>query len=224
VVLSWILVAAVRLTAAAATPEQQETELRDAIRAVDDLDDTQARTLLGDLLASNPPDRIAAQAYLYLGIMDFNAVDRIHARAELRRALELDSTIDVPPTLSPKLLLTFEEIRRDLARKFRQEDAAGAAVPRSALEATPAATVVVEAPTPRRHVWPWVLGAAAVVAAGGSVWGWVEVSDFEGLKGTSAVTVAQAQSAHDAAVVGEGVGIACAIAAVGLVAGTIATW
>ncbi|HUB05875.1 MAG TPA: hypothetical protein VMB50_02680, partial [Myxococcales bacterium] len=198
-------------------------KLAAAIRAVNDLNDEQARALLDDLLSSNPPDRISAQAYLYLGMMDFNAMDKVHAREELRRSLELDPSIEVPPTVSPKISLAFEELRRQLARKLRAEDTAPAPAP--AVSAPP---VVVEKEGPRARVWPWVLGAAALVAVGVSVWGWVEVANFEQLKGASSAanpaSAAQAQSAQSLAQTGEPVAIVADVAAAGLAAGAIATW
>ena len=96
----------------------QLAKLKAAIRAVNDLNDDYARTLLNDVLASGPVDHIAAQAYLYLGVMDFNALDYAHAQEELRHALELDPTLEVPPTTSPKIALAFAEIRRKLLRKL----------------------------------------------------------------------------------------------------------
>ncbi|HUB06063.1 MAG TPA: hypothetical protein VMB50_03635 [Myxococcales bacterium] len=201
---------------------QQEAKLAAAVRAVNNLNDERARVLLDDLLASVPPDRIAAQAYMYLGVMDFNALDQVHAHEELRRALELDPTIEVPPTTSPKIALAFEELRRKLAQKLRAEDQPA---PASAVAAPP---IVVEKEAPRSRVWPWVLGAAAVVAAGVSAWGWVEVASFEQLKSSSSganpVTPEQAQSSHDSAAIGEPVGIVGAIAAAGFLTGTVLTW
>ncbi|MHB8417483.1 MAG: hypothetical protein ACYDCL_05375 [Myxococcales bacterium] len=201
---------------------RQEAKLQAAIGAVNDLNDERARTLLDDLLSSGPPDRIAAQAYLYLGVMDFNALDKIHSREEFRRALELDPSLEMPLTSSPKITLAFEEIRRKLAQKLRTADAQA---PAAAVSAPP---VVVEKEAPRARVWPWVLGAAAVVAAGVCAWGWVEVASFEQLKSASSptnpVSLQQAQSAQALAQTGQVVGIVSAIAAAGLVTGTVLTW
>ncbi|HUB09404.1 MAG TPA: hypothetical protein VMB50_20540 [Myxococcales bacterium] len=196
----------------------QEAKLAAAIRAFDELNDERARTLLGDLLSSAPPDRLAAQAYLYLGIIDFNALDKMHANEELQRALELDPAVEMPHDASPKLSLAFEELRRLLARRLRAEDDVA---PAGAVSPPPQ----VKKRAARPRVWPWVLGAAALVAASASVWGWVQVASFEQLKGaTTPITQAQAQSAQSAAQVGEPVGIAAAIAAAGLVTGAVLTW
>ncbi len=199
---------------------EQEAKLLAAIRAANDLNDARARALFDELLASAPPDRIAAKAYLHLGIIDFNALDLTHARDELRRALELDPTIEIPPTTSPKIVITFEELRRKLAQTMR---ATGATAPAPAAAVS---TSFLEVDQEPRHVrvWPWVLGAAAVVAVGVSVLGWVEVANFEQLKGPTPVTPAQALSAQSAAEWGEPVGIVAAVAAVGLGTGTVLTW
>ena len=60
----------------------QAAKLQAAIRAFNDLDDTSARTLLNDLLAMAPGNHVSAQAYLYLGLIDFNAVDFDHGRED----------------------------------------------------------------------------------------------------------------------------------------------
>ncbi len=201
---------------------QQMAKLKAAIQLVNDQRDDEARTLLSDLLAMVPVDHIAAQAYLYLGVIDFNAVDFTHARDELRRALELDPTIEVPPFSSPKLALTFAKIRQELLQKMTS--AAPAAPP-----ATVAPPVAVQAEAPKRSgAWPWIFGVAAVAAAGVSVWGWVQVANFESLKSSSSLAAplspAQAQSAQSAASVGEPVGIVALVAVAGLATGVVLTW
>jgi hypothetical protein len=202
----------------AVTEAQQDAKLRAAIGATNDLDDERARVLFDDLLASKPPDRIAAQAYLYLGVLDYNALDKTNANEALRRALELDPTLEAPPKVSPKIALVIEELRRKLVQKLRAD---AAQAPAASVSPPP---VVVEREVSHPRVWPWVLGAAAVAAGAVSVWGWVEVANFEGLKGPTPVTPAQAQSAQAAAQWGQPVGIVTAIAAAGLLAGTVLTW
>lgn len=203
------------LPADAAAEAQREAQLQAAIAATNDLDDERARALFNELLAANPPDRIAAQAHLYLGVIDYNALDKVHGDGELSRALELDPTLETPPKTSPKIALAFEEARRKLVQKLR----AAAPVPTASQ-----AFLAVDQEAPHARVWPWVLGAGAVAAAAVSVWGWVEVANFEGLKVPTPVTPAQAQSAQAAAQWGQPVGIVAAIAAAGLIAGTVLTW
>jgi hypothetical protein len=203
----------------------QQAKLKAAVRAVLDLNDDYARTLLNDLLAMAPVDHIAAQAYLYLGVMDFNALDYGHAREELRHALELDPTVEIPPLTSPKIALAFAEIRRQLLLKMTTPAQARPA-PAEAVAAPP---VVVEQEAPRRSgAWPWIFGVTAVAAIGVSVWGWVQVSSFESLKSSSSptnlVSPAQAQSSQSSASVGETVGIITLIAAAGLTTGLVLTW
>jgi hypothetical protein len=196
-------------------PTQLDAKLQAAIAAANDLDDERARGLFNDLLAGKPPDPIAAQAHLYLGVLDYNALDKLHGDEELSRALELDPTLETPPKTSPKIALAFEELRRKLVQKLR----AAAPAPSSSQ-----AFLAVDQEAPGPRVWPWVLGAGAIAAGAVSVWGWVEVANFEGLKGPTPVTPAQAKSAQAAAQWGQPVGIVAAIAAAGLIAGTVFTW
>jgi len=89
---------------------------------------------------------------------------------------------------------------------------------------------VSEAPSAHRsRVAPVLLGAVAVVGVVASVIGWVQVANFESLrtqsqKLPSTVTYAQAQSAQSAATVGEVVGIAGIVVAVGGGTGAVITW
>ncbi len=207
------------------TPRQL-AKLRAAIRAINDLNDEYARTLLNDLLASSPADRIAAQVYLYLGVMDFNALDFSHAQDELKRALELDPTVEVPPTTSPKIALAFAEIRRKLLKGMSPPRPAEAA-PSAAFE-PPQVVFGDEKPKSSGGAWPWIFGVAAVAAAGVSVWGWVQVASFESLKSSSSptnlVAPAQALSSQSSAQVGEPVGIISLVAFAGLTTGLVLTW
>jgi hypothetical protein len=208
------------LTGDASDPSVQAAKLKAAIRAVNDLNDEQARTILNDLLATAPADPIAAQAYLYLGLTDFNALDVGHASEELRHALELDPTIDLPPLTSPKIALAFGEIRQQMIKKMAR------AAPANALAPPP--LVVTQEAESHSRVWPWVFGGAAVVAAGFSTWGWIEVSSFESLKGSSSlakpISAAQAQSSQSSAAVGETVGIIGLVALAGFGTGVGLTW
>jgi hypothetical protein len=196
-----------------------QAKLQAAMRAVNDLNDDYARSLLNDLIAAAPPDPIAAQAYLYLGVIDFNAVDFGHAHEELLRALELDPMLEVPPHTSPKLALVFADIRRKLAEKAVAQ---AVAVPAGAVATS------TDAEGHRSRAWPWVFGAATVVAVGVGIWGWVEVANFESLKSASSpthpVSPAQAQSSQSAAAVGEPVGIIASVAAAGFATGLALTW
>ena len=105
---------------------------------------------------------------------------------------------------------------------------AEAAAPPAPPDAVGAPSVVVEEPAPRaRSAWPWVLGAGTVLALGAATVGWVEVGSFEQQKGQSAeapVTKAQFLSAQGSAQWGEPLGIVAAIAAAGLLVGTVVTW
>lgn len=88
---------------------------------------------------------------------------------------------------------------------------------------------VSEAPSHHSRVAPLLLGAVAVVGVVASVIGWVQVANFESLrtqsqKLPSTVTYAQATSAQSAATVGEVVGIAGIVVAVGGGTGAILTW
>ncbi len=200
------------------TTAAQQAKLDAAIHAIDDLNDEQAHALLKELLAMSPADHLAAQAYVYLGVLDFNALDDVRAREELRRALELDPTIDVPPLTSPKIALAFAQIRRDLVQAMART------VPAAAVEAPPVVTGP-EARSTASRAWPWLFAGAAVVAAGVSSWGWIQVSNFESLKNPSTVvSMAQAQSSHSAASTGEAIGIIGLVAAASLATGAVFTW
>jgi tetratricopeptide (TPR) repeat protein len=100
-----------------------------------------------------------------------------------------------------------------------------AAVVAPAAAVAPPPVVIREEARSRSSAWPWVLGVAAVAAAGVSVWGWVQVASFESLKNPhTTVSVAQAQSSQSAAAVGEPVGIVGAVAVAGLATGLVLTW
>jgi hypothetical protein len=196
----------------------QEAKLAAAVRALNDLNDEDAHALLKQLLAMSPPDLLAARAYIYLGVLDFNALDAVRGREELRHALELDPTIDVPPLTSPKIALAFGEIRQQMIKKMAR------AAPADAVEAPPAVAGQDERSLGSR-VWPWVFVGTAALAAGVSTWGWIQVSSFESLKNPSTVvSVAQAQSSHSAASTGEAVGIIGLVAVAGLATGAVLTW
>jgi hypothetical protein len=86
-------------------------------------------------------------------------------------------------------------------------------------------------PAPENHarVWPWILGAGALVAAGGSAWGWVQYANFASVRSQSAVQgtaprYAAATSAQSSAQIGVPVGIATAAVAAGLIVGMVFTW
>jgi hypothetical protein len=208
----------------------QQAKLNAAIRAVRALNDDEARTLLHDLLATGPAERIAAQAYLYLGVIDFNALDFGHGREELRHALELDSTLEIPPSISPKIVLAFAEIRQKLIRKMSSgAQPAPAVAPVAAPAASTDAPLVVFNDQPARSsAWPWLFGVATALAIGVGSWGWAQVASFESLRGSSSPTdrlpEAQVVSAQGSASVGEAVGIASAVAAAGLATGLALTW
>jgi tetratricopeptide (TPR) repeat protein len=98
------------------------------------------------------------------------------------------------------------------------------------LRAEPAPAAAVEAPgeTSGGSAWPWIFGATALVAAGVSTWGWIQVSSFESLRGSSSLSTptpaGQAQSAQSSASVGEAVGIIGLVGVVGFGTGVILTW
>ncbi len=83
-------------------------------------------------------------------------------------------------------------------------------------------------PSSGSSAWPWIFGATALVAAGVSTWGWIQVANFESLRGSSSLSTptsaAQAQSAQGAASVGEAVGIIGLVAVAGFGTGVVLTW
>jgi hypothetical protein len=79
------------------------------------------------------------------------------------------------------------------------------------------------APSNRSHVWPWVLGAGAVLFTGAAVWGWYEAATFDSYK-ASAHTLPQLTSQQSLATAGEVTGIAGAVVAAALLSGAVLTW
>ncbi len=101
------------------------------------------------------------------------------------------------------------------------------AAPAAAVNATPpVAEATASAPT-RTRIWPWVLGAGAVLFAGAAVWGWYEAANYPSVKqGTvgNPESLSQANGQNSLAVAGFGTALAGGAVAIGLATGAVLTW
>ncbi len=129
-------------------------------RLLGDLDDERAEAILLGLVEEVKIGPEAAKAWVFLGLIQLNRLDQTKARAAFVQALNIDPTVELPATVSPKARHTFS-----LAERQAQDEAAAAAT--KAAEAR-ARTGLALATAPSR-VPAWILGGVAVGSAAGGV-------------------------------------------------------
>ena len=114
---SVVLAASALLLAAPARAQPAQaraaTQLHDAIQLFNNLEDERAATLLRELLRHAPKAQLAGRAHLYLGLVALNVLDVEGARAEFKRAMAIDPTIELPLDASPKARVVFSQAQGD---------------------------------------------------------------------------------------------------------------
>jgi tetratricopeptide (TPR) repeat protein len=228
--LAWALSAAILSAGASArgdpadlTPPDSDFELARAIALFENFDDEGATAVLKPILAQQPPNRVAAKVHLYLGLIALNALRTDEARAELKQALVIDPTLELPPVASPKTKTVFGQVRQ-------QVEAEAEAVPNKHSGPAPSTAVSTDKPPPEvepghSHWGSWTLGGIAVVAGAAAIYGGVEVVAYNSLIAAATTSprsytssqIASARSIAEVAspgwIVAAGVGAACLTAA-----------
>ena len=163
------------------------------VRAMNEFADLQAREIFAKLVAASPPVAIAAKAYLYMGIIDFNGLDTSLALQEFRHAVEIDPAVEPPLTMSPKAKMVFAEARRAISAELAQQYAPTPAAKAPAAVAppsdqTPAAPVEAEAESPApakgsSHALSWTFGSVGVALGAVAVVGLVQILDSNSIVG-----------------------------------------
>src|SRR5450631_1727230 len=145
------MVAALLIAWSVAAPPSALPSIDHAIQLFDNFDDAGAAAAFREILAANPPTRIAAKAHLYLGLLAFNGHDPDLAQQEFQKAVHADSSVELPEG-SPKARIALEEARSAVLKGL---DAERAHPPRLATE--------VGEPS-RSHLLSLTLGGVAVAA------------------------------------------------------------
>jgi hypothetical protein len=198
---------------ALARPSPQEASLKKAIHLVARLEDERAKALLQKILRRSPRATVAAQCHLYLGIIALNALDTDSARAEFKKAIATDATVELPISASPKARLVFGEAQGELAQSSQLPAAPAPAQPPSVLVVPPAPTeppppaaaappaspqisAQVE-PAPANHLPAYVVGGVALAALAGGIVSGVEANaTLSSAKANPVAAEAEAQGAQ----------------------------
>ncbi|MHB8419183.1 MAG: hypothetical protein ACYDCL_13995 [Myxococcales bacterium] len=205
--LAVLSLAAARPALARSSPNQ--AALKRAIHLVARLEDERARVLLQKVLGRSPPAPIAAQCHLYLGIISLNALDTEGARAEFKKAIATDATVELPLSASPKARLVFGEAQGELAQASQLPAAPAPApppqppsvlvLPANPPGATAAPGVGTALPQPKAtsHAPAYVVGALGLAALGGGIALGLEASStLAAAKANPVAAQAEAQGAQ----------------------------
>ncbi len=217
-----------------APPDTAAADLAQALSLMNQMNDSQAKLLLTQLLERRPPAQLAAKAHMALAMIAFNELHSDDAKREFQLALWADPAIELPTNSSPKAELAFSEARRQLAQSLNGAGAPLLAAeltdaPKAHVAAPPQAVAVAAEPVPAHsRALAYVLAGVAVLALGVGIYGEVAVASYNSAiapGNKSPATWGPAlQSQQSAANVWQYAAIGCFVAAAGGGAGTVLTW
>jgi tetratricopeptide (TPR) repeat protein len=195
-----LLLAAAADTAPAKPRSRAEASLQRGIKLLNDMEDAKALKELQRALAANPSSKERVQIHLYLGITYFNLLRPEDAKQSLGKALDLEPTVELPESTSPKIKDLFARLKASRT-KVPDETPPPTTKPD---DGTGAGGVITQPPPPpppkRSWNWPaWITGGVAVaLGATGLALGLVSRSDAD-QAADLALPWAEAESHHDAA-------------------------